>query len=94
MKLLQGSSIEDFISNPHYSKYIERKARILSKYPPTLFTENLITNKDKKLHKKYLKEIADLLLKPNGNFQKFIWHLEAEEKERVEIRRKRKNNKK
>jgi hypothetical protein len=75
MKISATSTPEDSLNNPNYKKYIDKKRRIQSKYSPKLFVynESTFTPTQHRMYKKYLKEIADLILKPKGYYQKFEW---------------------
>lgn len=59
-------------SNKHYQRYLKRKIKIKSKYDDNL-TNARIKNYNKEEWAKYLKEIGDLITKPNGAFQKYVW---------------------
>ena len=83
MNIKPWSTPEDSLHNPNYKKYIEKKRRIQAKYSPKLFVynESTFTPTQQRMYKKYLKEIADLLMKPKGHYQKFEWDAQkAEEK--------------
>lgn len=65
-----------------YKKYLVQKEKITSKYPKCITSASYgekagykitISEKDWKLWLKYKKEITDLLFKPNGSYQKFVW---------------------
>ena len=43
----------------------------------------------RKLYQKYLKDIGDLLMKPDGNFQKFIWDIRSENDKLIQERQAR-----
>lgn len=75
--------------NPHYKKYIERKEEIKKKYNPSLWKHYGVelTKKDyvkwyieeaQEEWRNYLKEIADVMFEPDGDFQKFTWDIMSE----------------
>ena len=66
--------------NKYYLKYRKQRQKIVDKYKDKIeFNQNgnklsnKYNNKDREIYKIYLKEIGDLLFKPKGNYQKFIW---------------------
>ena len=73
-------SLEELKENKDYLKYWEKKQKIKEKYPQELWnrpsgSKNTLNKNYNNHHlwKEYLKEIADLLLEPNGDYQKFSW---------------------
>ncbi len=81
---MSNYSIEKFLDNKHYLKYKKQKQKIVDKHPNITFYRNttgpstsyIWTDGERKEWKNYIKKIADLLLKPNGEFQKFFWDIE------------------
>lgn len=74
------NSLEELKENKDYLKYWNKKHKIKSKYPEELWNrpagaKNALNKNYNNHHlwKEYLKEIADLLLQPNGDYQKFTW---------------------
>ena len=74
--------IESLINEyPEYARYMEQKKEIKAKYPEELFILRKRIDKRaltytpelRELHKQYLKEISDLIFKPEGDFQQFTW---------------------
>ena len=79
-------NIDGDINNENYLKYKKIKEQIKSKYPQHIFEHQSAGAPKKSTYekykveghdefKKYIKEIADLLLQPDGDFQKFVWDL-------------------
>ena len=85
--------------NPYYLKYEKQKLKVKKKYESKIdFTnerpgpsfENYDYNDDKrKMYKKYLKEVGDLLFKNNGWYQKFMWDIMSESDKIVQERKSR-----
>lgn len=79
--MIKITDLEAIKQNEHYKKYLIQKEKIQSKYPPNLVKSERETGRrfyekgEQELSRKYLKEIADLILKPGGHFQKFSWDL-------------------
>lgn len=79
--MIKITDLQAIKQNEHYKKYYKQKQKILSKYPDTLIKSERQSGKrffekgEQELSRKYLKEIADLILEPNGHFQKFSWDL-------------------
>lgn len=67
-----------------YLRYSIKKDKIKQKYTEDIFpcytaigtnySTKRPTQKQREDYKKYLKEIADLIFKPNGDYQKFCWN--------------------
>lgn len=68
---------ELMFENKYYKRYLIKKEKIKSKYPPSLWENPLSRTKyDKEMKEMwltYLKEISDLMYKKDGWFQKFVW---------------------
>lgn len=76
---------EEYKKNEYYMKYVVQRDKIKRKYrdvivgdrqyqgPPPRGGYPLYSDGERKRHRKYLKEIGDLLYKKNGYFQKFMW---------------------
>jgi hypothetical protein len=89
----KSEPIYDYKNNEYYIKYNKQKEELKKKYPPRLF-EDIKTNgrskehiqalsddyieNDRQLHQEYLKELADLIFEPIGNFQQFTWDMIGE----------------
>ena len=76
------NSLEELKQNKNYLKYWEKKQKIKEKYPQDLWirpngSKNALNKNYNNHHlwKKYIKEIGDLLFKPNGDYQKFSWEV-------------------
>jgi hypothetical protein len=93
---------EDYKENKYYKKYLIQKEKIVSKYSDVIDNtpprsgpvfEPPYTEKERNRHRKYLKEISNLLFKNNGNFQKFMWDTlsEVEKLQQEQIINGRKN---
>jgi hypothetical protein len=77
----------EYKNNKHYIKYAKEKAKITAKYKGKIYFDSLDTKqkrshtpydkKERELYLTYLKEIGDLLLKPDGSFQEFVWDIVA-----------------
>lgn len=85
----------NYKKNKFYKKYELQKEDIKKKYPRTIFTDDLGVNptygssEERRLYNEYLKEIGDLLFKPNGYYQQFIWDTMPENEKLVMERRAR-----
>ena len=73
------------MQNENYQKYDEKKQKLKNKYPQEVFELEPIgrpkleyirySERERKLHKDYLKKVADLLFEPSGDYQKFSWDI-------------------
>lgn len=81
MKITDGIKREELLQNKNYQKYFEQRERIRKKYHDKLLSVAKYPNQEKEWEK-YKKQIADLLLKPKGYYQKFMWDMAELEKER------------
>ena len=73
----------ELLTDDNYKIYNKRKQKIRSKYSKEVFPNYIpdgcsvpvknITPLQRKQYQRYIKEIADLLFKPNGPYQKFCW---------------------
>jgi len=84
---------EDYKENKYYKKYLIQKERILKKYEDVIDNtpprsgpvfEPPYTEKERNRHRKYLKELSNLLFKSNGNFQKFMWDTLTEQERGIQ----------
>ncbi len=97
----------EYKENKYFIKYSKQRDKIKEKYkdilnpvtplgqpPKAGFAEYTI--KERNRHRKYLKEIGDLLYKKNGWFQKFMWDDISASEEIIQERksRRRKNDSK
>lgn len=85
--------------NENYKKYLIQKEEIKKKYPSHIFEQpgsripskkvfqQYIDSGDRELHQQYLKELADLIFEPNGNFQHMVWDI-IPETELIEMERR------
>ena len=83
MGIATVKDLSELLKDENYSKYNDKKQKIKLKYPPQIFPDyqepdkrlhqRPVTEEHRILYKKYLKEIGDLLFKPNGHYQKFSW---------------------
>ena len=83
MGVASVNKLEDLLTDKNYQIYNERKQKIKSKYSEDCFPNHVpegwrvprknITQAQRKEYLRYLKEVSDLLLKPNGPYQKFTW---------------------
>jgi hypothetical protein len=76
---------EEYKKNKYYIKYVVQRDKIKEKYkdiivgnhayqgPPPRGGYPLYSDAERKRHRKYLKELGDLMYKKNGYFQKFMW---------------------
>lgn len=83
----ENEKYKQYKENKYYKKYIIQKEKIVKKYPdlidnspprPGRVVEPPQTVKERNRYRKYLKEIGDLLMKPGGNYQKFVWDIMSE----------------
>ena len=77
---------EIYLKNKYYIKYRKQRQKIVDKYKDDICLNHTksgprpylnYNDKERKLYHKYLKEIGDLLFKPNGNYQKFVWETKS-----------------
>ena len=76
---------KSLMKNENYKRYDEKKQKLKNKYPQEIFTlqptgrpkieYTIYDEKERELHKDYLKKLTDLLFKPNGDYQKFTWDI-------------------
>lgn len=99
---MSNYSLDRFLDNVCYLKYKKQKQRIVDKHPKMTFNASttgpqakyIWTEDERKEWRSYIKKIADLLLKPNGNYQKFMWEIEPDStKDRREFLLKEKKSK-
>jgi hypothetical protein len=75
MKIKNELTQKDLLQNKNYQKYFEQKERIRKKYHDKLLSVAIYPNQEKEWVK-YKKQITDLLFKPKGYYQKFMWDME------------------
>ena len=71
----------------YYKLFQEEKKQIVNKYPQHIFDDKHrpYTKEDRELHLQYLKELADVIFTPDGNYQKFSWDIMTDvQKEEME----------
>lgn len=82
--------------NKHYKRYSEQKFEIRKKYSERLFDckvgvparseYNWYLEEGQEQWRAYLKELGDILVKPNGDYQEFVWDImNAQEKEKMDL---------
>ena len=89
----------EYKENKYYKLYIQEKEKIRSKYPEEIFDKAVsgrntireykeyLDKGHRKIHQQYLKELADLIFTPDGNYQQFTWDIMGEA-EKLEMKRK------
>ena len=95
-----SSKNEDMLmENEYYKKYYEQKQKIKERYPQDLWerpngSKNALNKNYNNHHlwKEYIKEIADLLLQPNGDYQKFSWEVLISDSDKVVMEQKARGN--
>lgn len=97
------NDLRGLLKNENYRKYYEKKLEIQSRYPlkPWLFSAhsptkgpykpNLIayTEEEWEAWIGYKKEICDLMLEQNGDFQEFVWDIISDYDKELQERRAR-----
>lgn len=94
----------DYTDNYFYQQYVVQRDKLKEKYKDVLVGQERYPgpdpkegyppylDKERNRHRKYLKELGDLMYASNGWFQKFMWDIvptvEALERERRTRRRK------
>lgn len=71
------------MQNVNYQNYDKKKQELKNKYPEKVFEVEptgrppleyiRYSIQERELHKDYLRNIATLLMEPNGDYQKFSW---------------------
>lgn len=79
--------LKRMLQNPFYKEYWEEKQEIKSKYPPPL-------QMNKEEWETWKKEIGDLIFRPNGSFQQFLWDTLSDQEKLFQDRRARGGRKK
>jgi len=89
---------DEYYDNPYYKKFLVEKNKIKEKYPKELF-ETATSRKDpiyseesKLIWRQYLKELGNLMFKPKGLYQDFIWDI-ISESEKIYMETKARNGK-
>lgn len=84
---------EQLLSHKEYKKYWNKKQKIKENYNDSIFyharggNDAYYKKGEQQEFREYLKEIGDLMWKPNGSFQKFCWDLiNVHEKEQMNRR--------
>lgn len=76
------SSINEdlLLENKYYKEFLKEKEKIKEKYPQDLWDRphglkqnNKLKYNNHDLWREYIKELLDLMLKPNGTYQEFVW---------------------
>ena len=82
--------------NAHYRKYDKKKKDIKKKYPAKVFKRDVAgrgflkyTDEERKLHQSYLKDLLDLIFKPDGDFQQFTWDIMSDQDKMIMERKAR-----
>jgi hypothetical protein len=94
MAAIRIKELDELKSNKYYLKYHKQKENIRKKYTndmlkiPRAYNESLgYGGKEQEEYRKYIKELCDLLLEPNGWYQKFTWDaISDKDKEDMERR--------
>lgn len=78
--LISSKNADLLLENEYYQKYQIQKQKIKDRYPEDLWNRPIGLARNRKLNynnhhlwKEYIKEVAELMLKPNGWYQKFVW---------------------
>lgn len=90
----------EYKENKYFAKYAKQRDLIKEKYKdvivgntwkPGPLSKNFTpyTDAERSRHRKYLKEIGDLMFKPNGWFQKFYWDNLSENEKIIQERKTR-----
>ena len=88
----------NYKKNKYFLKYSEQRDKIREKYEDLFWIDRAgnpaknarkYTEQDHKRYKKYLKEMGDLMFKPNGWFQKFYWDALSEQDKEIMERKAR-----
>lgn len=94
----------EYKENKYYKLYEKEKQVIKDKYPEEIFVEPIkgrctiregkeyIQSGQQELHRQYLKELADLIFTPDGNYQKFTWDIIGDA-EKLEMDRRARGSK-
>ena len=62
--------------NQNYQRFLKQKNKIKERYAEDIWNYKVDRNNfNRKEYQKYLKEIVDLMYKPNSNYQKFLWDI-------------------
>jgi hypothetical protein len=86
---------EQLLSNKNYRNYLKKKLKIKEKYETHIFpcisgrgyNKKGLTDYQRDEYRKYLKELGDLIWKPNGSFFKFVQDAKPTvEKQQMEMR--------
>lgn len=95
--------VKELLKNDNYKKYYEKKLEIQSRYPikPWLFSAHsptkgpykpnltAYTEEEWEAWTRYKKEICDLMLEKNGDFQEFLWDIVSDHERELQERRAR-----
>jgi hypothetical protein len=88
----------NYKQNKYFLKYAKQRDKIREKYEDLFWRDRAghpaknarkYTQQDHERYKKYLKQIADLMFKPNGWFQKFYWDALSEQDKEIMERKAR-----
>ena len=90
---------ESLLQNKNYKRYDEKKQKLKNKYPQEIFTlqppgrprlqYTIYDEKERELHKDYLKKLTNLLFEPNGDYQKYCWDTLSEQDKLIAERKAR-----
>ena len=84
--------------NPYYLKYEKQKLKIKDKYKDKIKFDHHRPGPrvpepydpaERELYQTYLKKVGDLLMKPQGNFQKFLWDIMSDNDKIIQERKAR-----
>ena len=94
-KSLISTVNEDMLlENKYYKRYNKQKQKIKDKYHEDLWNRPIGLARNRKLNydnhhlwQEYIKEVAQLMLTPNGWYQKFVWDTYSDsDKAQMEIK--------
>ena len=73
---------KSLLQNKNYKRYDEKKQELKNKYDEQLFINSIrgrgeipYSVEEREQHKKYLEKICSILIKANGDYQKFTWDI-------------------
>ena len=80
------NNLQELLDNQYYKAFDKKKKEIQSKYDERLFFNGVPGQKPRELRdwflkegrvqwREYLKEMSELMLKPDSDYQKFVWDI-------------------
>ena len=84
------SDTQFLLTNKHYEKFHKQKLQLKEKYNVDTNITGTVPGRlyDRETHRKYLRELSDLMFKPEGDYQKFIWDFVTCETEKENMDRR------